>query len=162
MWIVNGEQVINRTREFTDGNGERQRGEILVRWSKEALAEIGVKPFREVSFDQEAYKSTGFSDEEVDGEIVRTHTTEARYTVEEAKAKRIEELNLQVHQLLSKTDFYVIRASDPTSTTAMPQTINDERTQIRTDIVTNEDAINALSVYDDIMGYAISFTDLEG
>ena len=59
MWIVNG-QVINRQRNFTDGNGQRRRGAVLVKWSKAALAEIGVKPFREEKYDQELLVSTGF------------------------------------------------------------------------------------------------------
>jgi len=159
MWIVNGTDVINRQREFTDGNGNRQMGIILVRWTKEALAEIGVKPFREVQYDQEWYNSTGFTDSEVDGEVVRTHTTEARYTVDEAKTKRIEEMNAQAFQLLVKTDYYVIRKADVG--TDIPQSVIDERTQVRTDVTTNETAINNASTYEDVIGYSIAWTSDE-
>jgi len=159
MWIINGTDVINRQRDFTDGNGQRQRGVILVQWSKEALAEIGVKPFREIAYDGKWYNSTGFSDEEVDGEIVRTHTTEARYTLEEAKEERIKEINAAAYILLQTTDYYVIRKSDVG--TDIPQDIIDERAQVRTDITTNEDAINELDDYSDVIDYVITWTNEE-
>ena len=76
MWMINGQVRRIKTRFFKDGNGVRQLGYILSEWSKEQLAEIGVKRFREVAYDKDTVKSTGYTDEEVDGVMVRTHTTE--------------------------------------------------------------------------------------
>jgi len=161
MWIINDTQIINRTREFTDGNGDRQRGIILVQWSKEALAEIGVKPFVEVPYDKEYYSSTGFSDADVDGVTTRTHTTEARYTVEEVKALKSARINSEAHAKLMPTDYYIIRDADSTSSDTVPQAVTDERTQIRTDITTNDAALAALTVYADVIAFAPTWTDQE-
>jgi len=154
MWIING-QAINRQRNFTDGNGNRQRGIILVKWTKEALAEIGVKPFREVA-KAKGYKSTGYKDAEVDGEIVRTHTTEAKDTLADAKLARIAELNTQAYQNLQPTDYYVTRKAD--IGTVIPKEVTTFRAQIRTDIITNEANIDALETYDEVIAYKIAFT----
>ena len=75
MWMING-QVTRWRRWFTANEGKRYPGRVLSDWSKEQLAAIGVVPFREVSFDKDTLRSTGHSDAEVNGEIVRTHTTE--------------------------------------------------------------------------------------
>jgi len=158
MWIVNG-QVINRQKDFTDGNGQRRRGAVLVKWSKEALAEIGVKPFHEAQIT-EGYKSTGYTDsEDVNGTVVRTHTTEPKDTVADAKANRVEELNAIARDLLNQTDYYVIRKAE--KGTPIPADIAAERDQIRADILTNEASINATSKYDDIVKHKPVFDKLK-
>jgi len=155
MWIVNG-QIINRQKDFTDGNGARQRGVILVKWSVSALAAIGVQPFREDPIPK-GYKSTGYTDAvDANGTVVRTHTTVAIDTLAQAKLNRIDEMNKAAYQLLQPTDYYITRNAE--KGTAIPATVTTERDQIRADILTNQNAINALTTYDEVIAYAITWT----
>ena len=130
MWMING-QVIRRSRNFTDGNGNRQRGIILVKWSNEALAEIGVNRFREVPYDKALYVSTGHSDNLIEGVMIRTHETKDRYTVVELKELNTKNKRKSQHEQLADTDWYVIRQAE--LGTDIPQEIIDERAAIRSD-----------------------------
>ena len=157
MWIVNG-QVINRQKDFTDGDGQRRMGSVLVTWSVAALAGIGVKPFREDPIAK-GYKSTGYTDaEDVDGTVVRTHAVVPIDTLADAKLNRIAEMNKAAYQLLQPTDYYVTRLTE--KATAIPVAAVTERDQIRTDVVTNENAINALTTYDEVMAYVVVWTEI--
>jgi hypothetical protein len=70
-------------------DGVNHSREIFRKWSKLELSLIGIKPFREDRYHSAYYKSTGSNDVEIDGEIVRTHTLENRYTGAELKTKFI-------------------------------------------------------------------------
>jgi hypothetical protein len=68
-------------------NGVNHSKQIFRKWSKEELATLGIKPFREERYHGAYYRSTGSSDATIDGEVVRTHTLENRYTGAELKTK---------------------------------------------------------------------------
>ena len=157
MWMING-QVTRRKREFTDGNGNRQRGVVLVRYSKEALAEIGVKPFREESYDKTLLVSTGYTDAEVDGCIIRTHTTENKYNIQEAKQSALAKINEQAGTLLQPTDFFILRKLDPTGGKVIPETVLVARKQLRVDVLANEKRLSLLTEYADIMAFSPEWT----
>jgi hypothetical protein len=60
---------------------------VFRRWSKQELLTLGIKPFRENAVDRKYYLSTGTTDTDVDGDIVRSHTTTQRYTGQELKER---------------------------------------------------------------------------
>jgi hypothetical protein len=70
-------------------DGVNHSREIFRKWSKEELATLGIKPFREQRYHSAYYRSTGSEDLDTDGEIVRIHTLENRYTGAELKTKFI-------------------------------------------------------------------------
>lgn len=153
MWQLSDGTIISSARDFVDGNGIKRDATILAKWKISELAKIGVKPFREVRYDSKHYISTGFTDAEVDGEIVRTHTTAPRYTVEELKEILIANVKEKANRLLAATDWYVVRASDPSDGTAVPQDVQDARAAIRSDADAEELAIDALTTYEDLVSY---------
>jgi hypothetical protein len=83
---------------------------IFRRWPKEELNKIGIYPYREVKFDQKWLKSTGFTEEEIDGEIVKTHTTVNKYTVKEAKEIKEKELKerlkSEIREWVLESEYY--------------------------------------------------------
>ena len=54
--------------------------DIFYKWSKQELAAIGIKPFREEKYDKKWFRSSGHVDVDIDGEIVRQHTTVEKYS----------------------------------------------------------------------------------
>ena len=84
MWKLPNGKVIKNPKGFTIGNVNYPM-QVFRRWTKEELNAIGVFPYREVSYDQRFYTSTGTTETEVDGEIVREHTLANRYTNQELR-----------------------------------------------------------------------------
>jgi len=72
---------------------------IFRRWSKDELNAIGIYPFREVSYDNQFYRSTGITDTEAAGEILREHTLVRRFTNQELKAMFIKLMKTRVRSL---------------------------------------------------------------
>jgi hypothetical protein len=84
MWKLPNGKVISTPRAFTIDDVSYPSN-IFHRWSKEELNSHGIYPYREISYDSEFYRSSGFTEIETDGEIVKTHTTTERYTTAQIK-----------------------------------------------------------------------------
>ena len=72
MWFVGNTEVgfiVNKARGLTIGDIQYPRN-IFVLWSKEELAAIGIKPYREVRSDSRYYSDGALTRTEVDGEMV--------------------------------------------------------------------------------------------
>jgi hypothetical protein len=67
------------------------------------------------------------------------------------KEDKIKNLQSYTNQLLSSTDWYVIRKSE--RNIDIPQNIQDERALILSDHDTKESEINALTTKDSVVGY---------
>jgi hypothetical protein len=88
-WKLPNGKTISTPKDITVGDTQYSSG-VFRRWSKEELNAIGIFPFREEKFDQKWYRSTGSTDAEVEGEVVRTHTTTKRMTNAEAKEQQVD------------------------------------------------------------------------
>lgn len=144
-WIITSENRVISTSQPVVINSTRYSAKIFTEWDKAQLATIGIKPFREVSYNAKYYSATGFSDEEIDGEIVRTYTTEDKYTLEELKILLIDEANETCKNLLTPTDLYYTREEDTGK--VVPVSIREERIQIRKMTDDNIATIAALETY---------------
>lgn len=155
-WLLPNGKVINTPRPITV-NDVLYPLTIFYRWSKEELAAIGIKPWREVRFDQKWYKSTGYSDEEVDGEIIRTHTLTEKHSV--ARAKEIRNARLREQYISFKTraennaDFY-----DAVGDSDAKKVWTDYVTTLKNEAKTLKESVDNAGSYDDIVNLNINWT----
>ena len=75
-------------------------------------------------------------------------------TLAELKAKKIQELKSAAYNKLSSTDWYVTRKAE--KGTAIPDSIETERDNIRSSVDTKESEINALTKKVDVFNYDTS------
>ena len=75
-------------------------------------------------------------------------------TVAELKEIKIKELKSYAYNKLSNTDWYAIRKAE--NGTDIPSDIQTERNTIRTDVVTKEGEINALTTKVSVLKYSIN------
>ena len=131
---------------------------IFRRWSKEELNAVGIYPFREVKFDQKWYKSTGSTDEVVNGEVVRTHTTTERYTDDEAKDKQTFKVRdayvSEKRRAVELEDFY-----DAVGDSVTKKLWSDYITALKNDAKTLKDQVNAAGTYDQIINLEFTWTE---
>ena len=132
--------------------------EIFRRWSKEELNAVGIFHFREVGFNKGWFTSTGSSEEEVDGEIVRTHTTKNRYLKEEAKDIQIDVMKsryiAEKRRALEQEDFY-----DAVGDSDTKKLWSDYITALKNDAKGLKDAVNAAGTYDAIVNFEFQWTE---
>jgi len=86
---------------------------------------------------------------------VFTYPVESRtytQTVAELKEQKIENLKSLYNSQLAKTDWYIIRSQEGIS---VPQDILDTRTALRTECVTHETNINALTTKASVIDYEL-------
>jgi len=76
-------------------------------------------------------------------------------TVAELKTKRKEELKKLAYDKLQPTDWYVVRKAE--LSTAIPSDIVTERADIRSNVITKEGEIDALTTKASILKYDINF-----
>jgi hypothetical protein len=155
-WKLPDGKVINTPKAFTH-DGLQYPAQIFRSWSKEELAAIGVKPYREVSYDQKWYKSTGFVEEEIDGEIVKTHTTTNKLTNSKAKEDQVSVVRgiylseLPRAQILE--DFY-----DAVGDSTTKKLWSDYITALKNDAKILKDEVDAAGTYDAIINLQFQWT----
>lgn len=152
-WRLQDGRVISTPQDFVDINGIHRSRNIFTEWTIAELAGINVIPFREANKPDEYHRIASSSDEIVNGELVRTYILDDAYTVEELKIILIDRAKNVANTTLKITDWYVIRASDPSDSTAIPQNIQDERATIRIACNTAETTINACTTYQELLDY---------
>lgn len=76
MWRLPDGRTIMRPKSFVS-EGTQYMADIFFRWSREKLASVGVKEVQEESFDKRFYRATSWTEEEVDGMIIRSPVLEA-------------------------------------------------------------------------------------
>ncbi len=150
MWRLPDNRVIRVRKTIILPSGEKFGG---TDWYDPAkMAEVGIMPFREVSYDKAHYRSTGYTDEEIGGEIVRTHTIEPSMTVVELQAQWVERAKARAGSLLAPTDWYVVREAEDALKPA-PQAISDYRADVRAASDGVEAAVGTLSIYEDLVAF---------
>lgn len=152
MWFVGNTEVgfiVNKARGLTIGDIQYPRN-IFVLWSKEELAAIGIKPYREVRSDSRYYSDGALTRTEVDGEMVGTYAGVAK-DVDQLKSSMMESVKSQVSSLQGAVDWYWSRAAK--GGTAVPDAIRYHAAAIYTEMAAKETAIDAMTTLDEIIAY---------
>ena len=131
--------------------------DIFYRWSKQELAAIGIKPFREERYDSKWYKSTGSEETEVNGEIVKSHTVTEKLTEEDAKVIQVDVVKAQYisgkRRATEQEDFY-----DAVGDNVTKKVWSDYIKALKNDANTLKDAVNAAGTYDEIKDFKFEWT----
>jgi len=152
MWFV-GETatgfVVNKPRGLTINSVQYPRN-IFALWSKEELAEIGVKPYSETRLDSRYYNQGALTRAESDGEMVGTYAAIDK-DVTALKATMLQSVKSIAGSLQSHVDWYWSREAK--GGTAVPGQIATHATAIYTVMEAKETAIDALVDLDDVILY---------
>ena len=152
MWFVGNTETgftVNKARGLTIGDVQYPRN-IFVLWSKEELAEIGIKPYSEVHPDQRYYTSGALTCTESDGDMVGTYASVAK-DVTALKDTMLQSVKSIAGSLQSQVDWYWSREAK--GGTAVPSDVAAHATAIYTVMDAKESAIAALSDLDAIKAY---------
>ena len=152
MWFVGNTETgftVNKARGLTIGDVQYPRN-IFVLWSKEELAEIGIKPYSEVHPDQRYYTSGALTCTESDGDMVGTYASVAK-DVTALKDTMLQSVKSIAGSLQSQVDWYWSRAAK--GGTDVPADVATHATAIYTEMDAKETAIAALSDLAAVIAY---------
>jgi len=152
MWaLVEQGQVakIIRTPQSITINGITYPRNIMTRWSKAELANIGIKPYREIGVDSRYYWQ-GQATTEIGDEVVVTYASTAR-DVADLKKNMKALVKALAASKLAETDWMVTRALE--GGTAVPEAVTAYRTAVREASNTKEAEIEALADLDAVKAY---------
>ena len=152
MWFVGNVETgftVNKARGLTIGDVQYPRN-IFVLWSKEELAEIGIKPYSETRLDSRYYNQGALTRAETDGEIVGTYAAIDK-DVDALKDTMLQSVKSIAGSLQSNVDWYWSREAK--GGTAVPGEIATHATAIYTVMEAKETAIDALVDLDDVILY---------
>jgi len=152
MWFVGNTETgftVNKARGLTIGDVQYPRN-IFVLWSKEELAEIGIKPYSETRLDQRYYNQGALTRTEVDGEILGTYAA-INKDVATLKTNMLQSVKSIAGSLQSQVDWYWSRKAK--GGTAVPSEIATHATAIYAVMESKETAIDALINLDDVILY---------
>jgi hypothetical protein len=152
MWFVGNTEVgfvVNKARGLTIGDVQYPRN-IFVLWSKEELAEIGIKPYSEVRPDKRYYFDGALTRTESNGDMVGTYAAIDK-DVDALKATMLGTVKSIAGSLQSNVDWYWSREAK--GGTAVPGEIATHATAIYTVMEAKETAIDALVDLDDVILY---------
>ena len=123
---------------------------IFTLWSKEELATLNIKPYREVQPDTRYYWTGEVSYQDTGDEVVGTYATTER-DVDALKITMKDSVKSIAASKLAGTDWMVIRELE--GGTAEPKEVKDYRTAVRTASNTKETEIDALTTLAAIQAY---------
>ena len=152
MWaLVEQGQVakIIRTPQSITINGITYPRNIMTRWSKAELANIGIKPYREIGVDSRYYWQ-GQATTEIGDEVVVTYASTER-DVADLKKNMKALVKALAASKLAETDWMVTRALE--GGTAVPEAVTAYRTAVREASNTKEAEIEALADLDAVKAY---------
>ena len=152
MWFVGNTETgftVNKARGLTIGDIQYPRN-IFVLWSKEELAEIGVKPYSETQLDSRYYNQGALTRTEVDGEILGTYAA-INKDVDQLKATMLGTVKSIASSLQSDVDWYWSREAK--GGTAVPSEISTHASEIYTVMDAKESAIAGLSDLAAVIAY---------
>ena len=144
MWFVGNTETgftVNKARGLTIGDIQYPRN-IFVLWSKDQLAEIGIKPYSETRLDSRYYNQGALTRTETDGEIVGTYAA-INKDVDALKANMLSSVKSIAGSLQSNVDWYWSREAK--GGTSVPADIATHASAIYTEMEAKESAIAALS-----------------
>ena len=156
MWITEDNLVIKRPRAITI-DSVNHPAEIFTEWSKEELASIGIKTFAENSYNAQYYDATSVYDVEYDGVVTRNYGTKQKYTIEELRQIKMNEINEAAYSLLQPTDWYIVRNTEIGGT--IPTEVSDRRAEIRQISNDAETYINSETDYQTLIDYQVDWNE---
>ena len=143
-------------------NGEiKTFGSVPKSWSDENGLHLNIKDGSKYGFKDVIYPTFDARIEELsnlhlDGDVYTYDVIDKpiKETLAELKEQRISQLKIRVGDMLSETDWYIIRESD--SGEATPADIRGERTALRTKSDSIEAEINALTTKKAVVSFDIN------
>ena len=144
MWgrVLNGQlvEIINQPKAIMINDVQHPKTIFTQAWTNEERKAIGILPYTYSgsNINNEYYTST-FSDSVGDDAVTRTYTNNAVSNLTELKTSKIADAKSYANQLLSDTDWYVVRNAE--TSTAIPSEITAFRTAVRTNYAALKTAI---------------------
>tara|TARA_R100000008_G_scaffold51474_1_gene30988 strand:- start:542 stop:1384 length:843 start_codon:yes stop_codon:yes gene_type:complete len=144
MWarVLNGQlvEVIHQPKAMVINDIQHPKTIFTRAWTNEERKAIGILPYTYSgnNINNEYYTST-FSDSVGDDAVTRTYTNNAVSDLAELKTNKITDAKQDANQLLSNTDWYVVRNVE--TSTAIPSEITAFRTAVRTNYTALKTAI---------------------
>ena len=144
MWarVLNGQlvEIINQPKAIMINDVQHPKTIFTRAWTNEERKAIGILPYTYSgsNINNEYYTST-FSDSVGDDAVTRTYTNNAVSNLTELKTNKITDAKSYANQLLSDTDWYVVRNAE--TSTAIPSEITAFRTAVRTNYAALKTAI---------------------
>ena len=144
MWarVLNGQlvEIINQPKAIMINDVQHPKTIFTRAWTNEERKAIGILPYTYSgsNINNEYYTST-FSDSVGDDAVTRTYTNNAVSDLAELKTNKITGAKSYANQLLSNTDWYVVRNAE--TSTAIPSEITAFRTAVRTNYAALKTAI---------------------
>jgi hypothetical protein len=152
MWaLIEQGQVakIIRTPQSITIDGIQYPRNVFTRWDKAELADIGIKPYREVGVDSRYYWQ-GQATTEIGDEVVVTYASTER-DVADLKKNMKALVKALAASKLAETDWMVTRAME--GGTAVPEAVTAYRAAVREASNTKESEIEALADLDAVKAY---------
>jgi len=144
MWgrVFNGQlvEIIYQPKAIMINDVQHPKTIFTRAWTNEERKAIGILPYTYSgsNINNEYYTST-FSDSVGDDAVTRTYTNNAVSDLTELKTNKITNAKSNANQLLSNTDWYVVRNVE--TSTAIPSEITAFRTAVRTNYAALKTAI---------------------
>ena len=144
MWarVLNGQlvEIIYQPKAMVINDIQHPKTIFTRAWTNEERKAIGILPYTYSgsNINNEYYTST-FSDSVGDDAVTRTYTNNAVSNLTELKTSKIADAKSYANQLLSDTDWYVVRNAE--TSTAIPSEITAFRTAVRTNYAAHKTAI---------------------
>jgi len=144
MWarVLNGQlvEIIYQPKAMVINDIQHPKAIFTQAWTNEERHAIGILPYvySGSNINNEYYTST-FSDSVGDDAVTRTYTNNAVSDLTELKTNKITDAKSYANQLLSDTDWYVVRNAE--TSTAIPSEITAFRTAVRTNYAALKTAI---------------------
>ena len=144
MWarVLNGQlvEIIHQPKAIMINDVQHPKTIFTQAWTNEERKAIGILPYTYSgsNINNEYYTST-FSDSVGDDAVTRTYTNNAVSDLTELKTNKISIAKSYANQLLSDTDWYVVRNAE--TSTAIPSEITAFRTAVRTNYAALKTAI---------------------
>ena len=149
MWYSETLGVIKTPRPISKDGIQHPRN-IFRLWSKEALANIGIRPARVVTPDSRYYNTGGENYELVDGEWVISYTSSEK-DADQLKVGMKQKVKQIASSTLAHSDWMTHRESD--GGTAMPSDWKTYRSDVRAMSNTKETEISALTDLNSVKAY---------
>ena len=144
MWgrVLSGQlvEIIHQPKAIMINDVQHPKTIFTRAWTNEERKAIGILPYTYSgsNINNEYYTST-FSDSVGDDAVTRTYTNNAVSDLTELKTNKIIDAKSHANQLLSDTDWYVVRNAE--TSTAIPSEITAFRTAVRTNYAALKTAI---------------------
>ena len=150
MWINTVTKQVYKTGQAITVGEVQYPANIFTLWSKEELATLNIKPYREVQPDTRYYWTGEVSYQDTGDEVVGTYAKTDR-DVDALKINMKDTVKSIAASKLAETDWMVIRELE--GGTAEPKDVKDYRTAVRTASNTKETEIDALTTLAAIQVY---------